>query len=302
MLDPYKSFLTGHEDAWLAPYDIQQEIIHIDEPIFDKNIKDVMQKLIGRIEAFNNNESHNKFLVSISRVYIQYDGFGYLLELCQKYEKVCFQTKHGNYHELYRFAKDKDLLSLLDLRRVFVSIDSKSNLNERNLYYYLTMEKDRDYWREMATEYHTTVKVLHYHVLVSKMTDKLSRDIGNVCVSEYGPEDKKMIYQKETFESVVRYYGRFGEESIKLNIPLAYKLFNAVSKIYPNPPIELFQAMVVRMDFNIIKHEQSNLDWKIDSIDTMMRKIAGSYVNCYSMLSEDEKDLLLRMKAILSNQ
>eukprot|EP00835_Amoeboradix_gromovi_P004068 NODE_297_length_11469_cov_0.855937.p4 type:complete len:304 gc:universal NODE_297_length_11469_cov_0.855937:1298-387(-) len=301
-LDLYKSFLTGHEDAWIAPYDIQQEIIHIDEPIYDKNIKDVMQHLIERIEALNNNDIPKKFLVSISRVHIQYDGFGYLLELCQKYEKVCFQTKHGSYHELFKCAKDQDLSHLLDSQRIFVSTDLKSNLNERNLHHYLTMEKDRDYWRQMAEEYHTTVKGLHYHVLVSKMTDNIARNIGNACIKEYGKEVKEMMYQKEVFESVVRYYGRLEEENIKLYFPLAYKMFIAVSKKYPNPPVVLFQAMVERENFNIIKHEQSEMDWKIDSVYTMMRKIAGTYVNCYSMLSEDEKDLLSSMKSFLSNQ
>ena len=299
-LDIYKSFLTGHEDIWIAPYDIQQEIIHIDQPVDDRNIKDVMQQHIGRIEELNSNNSPKKFLVSISRVFLESDGFEYLLELCQKYEKVCFQTKHGSYHVLYECAKDKDLLSLLDLQRVFVSIDSKWNLNERNLYHYLTMKKDKDYWREMATQYHTTVKAIHYHLVISRMTDEISKDIGNVCKNKFGKPKMKDILTRGHYTTLIEKFDTIADPDFQKNNLDAYRLYEVVDAVKPKPPVELFQAMVERFTFNDIKHNDNSLDWKNDSIDVMMKKVAGSYVNCYSMLSDGEKDLLNVMKAFLS--
>eukprot|EP00835_Amoeboradix_gromovi_P003614 NODE_246_length_12992_cov_0.264407.p11 type:complete len:157 gc:universal NODE_246_length_12992_cov_0.264407:10007-9537(-) len=148
--DNYKSLVTGHQYIWLATYIIQQEIIHIDEPVDDGTLESVMLPFIERIRALNSNDTILKILISFSRAHICGSGFVYCLGLCQTYEKACFQVKHCPYAELFKCAKDRGLLSLVGSQRIFVSTDWKSNLYAKNLYYHLTMEKDRNYWRKMA--------------------------------------------------------------------------------------------------------------------------------------------------------
>ena len=97
------------------------------------------------IEELNDKDIPRNFLFSFNRAYFSGDSLGCLLDLCQKYEKACFQTKQYDSQEFFRYAKNKNLFDLLGRQRIFVSVDFKSNLNTRNVIYYLTVENNRDY-------------------------------------------------------------------------------------------------------------------------------------------------------------